>query len=369
MIDRDHNTGQRFAWLALIWVATTATTVCGSTSTIQLHDRATVDGHQIHLSDVAHLEGDQAAALRNILVGTIETGDRPVTITLDQLRMGLSKHVANWGKVTLRGYTACRVDRLVADPTPAATIPTAPPATNPIEEVSLSTVSTLRDRVVEMIQQLSGIAPADLRVEFVDNDREILAQNDHQGRLEIEPMSSTLLGRVPVVIRRYRDGRLVDTHRVTGEIAQRHMAVVAKNGVGRGQTFAPSDVEIQEVYLDNNADQVFGDLSQVIGRVAGSVVRSGAVVRRHQLRSPLLVRRGDLITVRCLSNGLVIKTVGRATEDGALDQLIHVRNDLSRQQYAVRVTGPQMGVTQSSVGVATPGPATKQPQTPRSAQR
>ena len=63
------------------------------------------------------------------------------------------------------------------------------------------------------------------------------------------------------------------------------------------------------------------------------------------VRPPVMVKRGELITVQCMTDGLLIKTVGRAAEQGVLGDLIQVRNEQSREQYVVRITGPRVGVT------------------------
>jgi flagella basal body P-ring formation protein FlgA len=216
-----------------------------------------------------------------------------------------------------------------------------------MEEVGLGSALSLQDRVIELIERFAGVGRSELKIFFSDHDQKTLAQSAYQDRYEFEPLASVPLGRVPIVIRRYRDNRLVETYRVTVDVAQRFMAVVAKNTIGRHQVFTPSDIEIREVYLSHAGDPVM-DLARVIGQRSASVLRADAVVFDQHLQPSLMVRRGELITVRCISGGLVIRTIGRATEDGALDQVIQVRRDRSRRVYPVRITGRQEGMTLSS---------------------
>lgn len=328
----------------LILVAVAQLFAAGPAShSIRLHDEAAVTQTHIRLCDVAEIEGNHAQALADLVVSQFEPGLRQATVTLEGLRETLNTHGVHWGLISLRGYSACLVHRVLPDPEPISATP-AWPVSNPIDEVVLTTPVTLRDRINQFIEQLAGVDRADLRITFTDRDATVLDQGVWRDRFEIEPLASAPLGRVPLVIRQYRGDRVVDTHRILADVARRTMAVVAKKTIGRGQTFAPGDVEIREVYLDDNVSQPVTELAQAIGQVAGSVVRAGAVVRADQLRSPVMVRRGQLITVRCLSGGLVLKTVGRASEDGQLDQLIGVRNDRTRQSFTVRVTGLQEGI-------------------------
>ena len=344
--------GSRFwpwllALLSVVGLLATATRTSASVSnTIRLHDQATVEHKLVRLGDVAELTGTEALAMADIVLTTIESGQRRVTLTLDQVQQTLDQHGAHWGKVTLRGYATCVVYETTPKPEPI-TAAVSPVVTNPHKEVDLHTAVTLRERVVELIEQLSGVDEDQLRMTFNPKDEKRLTQSAWQDHYEIQPLSASTLGRIPFVIRQYRNGQLVHTARITVDIARRYMAVVAKRAVGRNQTFAPGDVAIEEVYLDTAADQVATDLSEVIGFVAASVVRQNAVVRKQQIRSPTLVRRGELMTVRCISGDLVVKTVGRSTEDGVLDQTVQVRNDRTRERYPVRVTGPRTGMVTS----------------------
>ncbi len=334
----------RFVVVGLVFVLGLVAIAEASTSKAQLRDATAVRTAQVTLQDVAKLTGDYAQTLADLVITNIDPTQRTATVTLGQVREKLTQEGVNWGTLSLRGYTACRVTWLADPPTPPVS-DDAPALANPMQEIGLRSPLTLRDRAIEMIQRFASVDPSDLRITFSPNDADTLAQGAWQDRYECEPLASAPLGRVPLVIRRYRGDRLVATYRITADVARRYLAVVATRSIGRGQTFAPGDVQIQERYLDTNTAPPLTDLSDVIGQTSGTVLRPGLPVYAHHLRSPLLVRRGELITVRSISGGLVVKAIGRAGEDGERDQVIQVRNTRSRDSFAVRVTGPQEGVT------------------------
>jgi len=349
MIGNVFSFNKRFSSLALAWIVTAflwATATHGSVeNSIRLYDQASVDNDQIRLWQITQLNGDHAIVLKDVVLATFANNQSSITITLDQLRDELDKLGTNWGKISLRGYTTCVVYRKIVPPKPLPAAQPAPLVTNPIEEIELSTAVTLRQRVVDMIEQFSGVDQNDLHITFNATDDQVLNRSAMLDRYEIRPLATVALGRVPIVISQYHDNRLKNTFRVTADITRRYMVVVAKKTIGRRQTFAPGDVEVREVYLDTGADHAVTDLSLVIGNVAASVIRLGAVVRADQIQSPTLIRRGELITVRCILGDLVIKTVARANENGTLDQLIQVRNDRSHEPYTVTVTGPRQAIT------------------------
>lgn len=70
-------------------------------------------------------------------------------------------------------------------------------------------------------------------------------------------------------------------------------------------------------------------------RVALSGVAATAVA------APLLVRRGDPVTVRSSGAGFVIETSAIATEDGAVGATVRIRLDGGTRQVAAIVTGSQ----------------------------
>ena len=318
---------------------------------IRLHDQASVKSDQVRLRDVAELKGTNTQTLSEIVVATLGPNEQNTTVTLTRVRDQLSQHGVNWGKLSLRGYAQCNVTRLTNDSRLAddtgdvATFQAAPAPliANPMEEISLGSTITLRERLIEFIAKFAETDPTELRITFADHDDPALSQSTWHDRYEFEPISSTALGRVPIVVRRFRDDHLVDSTRIMVDVAKRYMAAVATRSIGRGQMFTPGDVEIREVYLDGAATPV-ADLAQVIGETAGAIVRAGTVLYDDDLRSPLVARRGQLMTVRCISGGLVVKTVGRAKEDGSRGQIIQVRNERTREYYAVRLTGTQQGI-------------------------
>ena len=90
-----------------------------------------------------------------------------------------------------------------------------------------------------------------------------------------------------------------------------------------------------------NDDLITGssfDTRSLVGQVAAKMMRQGAIVYPEQIKSPRMVRRGQIITVRCIFGGLEVKTIARAREDGAAGDIIQVRNERSRDDYPVKVT-------------------------------
>ena len=78
-----------------------------------------------------------------------------------------------------------------------------------------------------------------------------------------------------------------------------------------------------------------------MGRETTRAIGPGQSIDDGSLRQPLLVRKGDAVTVYTRSPGLQVRTTGRAREDGSRGELISIESMLNRQTFLARVTGSQ----------------------------
>ncbi|MCA9261977.1 MAG: flagella basal body P-ring formation protein FlgA, partial [Planctomycetales bacterium] len=69
----------------------------------------------------------------------------------------------------------------------------------------------------------------------------------------------------------------------------------------------------------------------------------GAVVLTNQLRSPIVVRRGETVTVTARAAGIVVKTLAVARQDGGVGDLVQADtlDGDRRERLTARVTGRQ----------------------------
>ncbi|HEX7010584.1 MAG TPA: flagellar basal body P-ring formation chaperone FlgA, partial [Phycisphaeraceae bacterium] len=342
--DRQARTRPRL-YLAAAAVVALLTAVAQADS-IRLHASAGSHGPQVKLAQVAELEGSAAQALGDLVVASFQEGRDQQTLTLEALRRTLTEAGVNWGLLTLGGYTACQVHRLAETPPPLVE-PAAPAAaSNPMGTIDLGTPLTLRAQVEALIHQMAQAQQGDLRIRFNEHDQALLAQPTGHHRYELEPGAAQAIGRVPITVRRYDAGRIAQTFTVTADVERRALALVATRSIARGERFTPDSVELREVYLTQDVGVPLADRDQVVGLESAALLRPGVVIYPRHIRSPILVQRGDLVTVRCVVGGLVIRTVGRAMSEGAMDETVIIRNELSRQTYPAVVAGRREVVMQ-----------------------
>ncbi len=317
-----------------------------SADSIRLLEEAVVAGDQVVLHQVAALDGPASEAFGDLVVGALRAKQSRTTITLGALRARLTDRGANWGRLSLRGFSRCRVVRVepvISTPAPAATSEPGLAVANPTATVDANAPQSLQGHAIAFLASFARAPQRELRIQFAERDKEILAAGVWSDRVAFEPLSRSALGRVPLIVRRFRGGRLAETHRITAQVERRVHAVVARRGIGQRAVIEPPDVELKHVYVRRARPEPCTRLEEVVGHMAVSVLRSGTIVCRDHVRPLRLVRRGDTVTVHCAVGGLLIKTFGRAMADGSDGQFIQVRNEHpgSKQSYRARVSGPR----------------------------
>ena len=125
---------------------------------------------------------------------------------------------------------------------------------------------------------------------------------------------------------------------VTAEVQRIELAVVALRNIERGDLVRTTDIELrpQAGALPGRA---IASTQEAIGKEAVQTIRAGGVVLGSQLRAPVLVRRGERVSVRARTGGVTVRTYAMAQQDGSLGDLVMVTPTDSRDKYVARVSG------------------------------
>ena len=311
---------------------------------IRLNSLADISDGSVLLRDVAELKGETAESIGDLVVANFNADDAELVVTLTSVRSMLAGRKVNWGRMSLGGHGQCKVQRSMS-PEPSVEPDIAPALCNPDKPIDLESTITLQHQVIQMIQHHIGGDPADLVIELSESDRRKLAAVPATDRYVIEPLASSSLGRVPVLIRQWHGDTLVGTHNVKANVSLRCLAVVAVRSMRRDQVIVRGDVEVREILANDVRGAPIAKLNEVVGRRLSANLREGGAVFSTVLRSPLLVRKRELITVYSRCGGVEIRTTARAMEDGERGQLIKARRPGQRQEIVVRVTARRTAQT------------------------
>jgi flagella basal body P-ring formation protein FlgA len=143
---------------------------------------------------------------------------------------------------------------------------------------------------------------------------------------------------------------------VVNESAQ---VAVASRPIARGELITAADFEMRS--LDTapaiGRRAAIESFEQLVGMEARQAIQLGDVILADHVQAPLLVKRGEEITVVSHSGGIRVRTTARARQDGSRGQLVQVESLESKERYDVRV----VGVREAAIFVAGSLPAVEQP--------
>ena len=119
-------------------------------------------------------------------------------------------------------------------------------------------------------------------------------------------------------------------------------------------TLIPIPVDGKESLLARGIQPVLHP-EEAIGMEVTRPIAANQPLDARTLKRPLIVRRGDLVTVTSRAPGVSVQTVARATENAALGDLLVLESVPNRKRYTARVTGNQEAeVYASGITVSSP---------------
>lgn len=119
------------------------------------------------------------------------------------------------------------------------------------------------------------------------------------------------------------------------------MVLAATRTLQRGEIVQASDLQFQARRANDANIDALELVEEVVGRQVTRSIPAGAVLAAGDLREPVVVRRGDAVTVYSRAPGIRVRTTARAKQDGGLGDLIEVESFSDRSKFFARVSGVQ----------------------------
>ncbi|MFT3997398.1 MAG: flagellar basal body P-ring formation chaperone FlgA [Asticcacaulis sp.] len=127
---------------------------------------------------------------------------------------------------------------------------------------------------------------------------------------------------------------------VKAEAGRTKQVLVFTRSMSAGEVVSASDIAWQPVQSHMASGALNGDADTAIGKSVRAPVREGGVVRASDLTSPIVVHRADAVRVVWQMGGASLSMTGTAQKDGAIGDVITIRNPQSKKLIDAVVTGP-----------------------------
>jgi flagella basal body P-ring formation protein FlgA len=120
--------------------------------------------------------------------------------------------------------------------------------------------------------------------------------------------------------------------------------VVAVRALTPGDAIKPDQVRLETYEGFPLRSEIARRLDEVVGRALIRTAREGSALLRSDLTEPLLVRRGESVTVSVVSGGAQIQLEATAENQGRQGDLVSLRNPSSGKLFRARVEGKDKAI-------------------------
>ena len=124
--------------------------------------------------------------------------------------------------------------------------------------------------------------------------------------------------------------------------------------LGRGEIIRARDIELIEVRAGEQRSNAARDVSELVGLEAKRLLRPNEPIRLSDVQAQVLVKKGALVTMVVRTPVMLLTSVGKALENGAMGEAIRVVNPKSHNtiQGVVVGKGQVRMITHGSVELA-----------------
>jgi flagella basal body P-ring formation protein FlgA len=131
-------------------------------------------------------------------------------------------------------------------------------------------------------------------------------------------------------------------------IAGRALAVievpVLTRDVTPGETIAEGDLSVSEIAAAQAGAQLLTSHRSIAGQAARRHLRAGMPLFAHDVKKPVVIKKGELIIIVYAADGIELSAQGQAQADASHGDTLAVLNTRSRRAVEARVAGPGLAI-------------------------
>ncbi len=116
--------------------------------------------------------------------------------------------------------------------------------------------------------------------------------------------------------------------------------VVPSRDIARGETISEGDLVYGTIPANTVFSGIITSVDALKGMEARRMLRANQVVRGDDVRHPIVVAKGAIVTMTFEAPGVTLTASGRAMSEGGVGDTVTVQNPASFRQISAIVTGP-----------------------------
>lgn len=151
-------------------------------------------------------------------------------------------------------------------------------------------------------------------------------------------------GRFTVFVTAPPNAANAQRQRVSGRIVYQVVIAVPSHGMAIGDVFGANDISEVKLPRDRLAPDAITSAQALIGKATRRILMAGETVRAGDVEDPVVVHKGDLVTISINTGSMQLTAQGKAQEDGAMGTNIRIANTQSNRTIDAMVVGPNQVV-------------------------
>ncbi len=182
----------------------------------------------------------------------------------------------------------------------------------------------------------------DMSVELSNQMMRIHVASDKLATVEAEDVIvDRRTGRFTAILKAPAGSASAQRIRVSGYMFKNTETPVLVNQVAAGEIIKKNNIKWIKMRARRLQKDVILDANDLIGKTPkrGRGIRPGTPVRKSEIRRPVLVAKGSLVTIMLRSPGMILTSQGKALENGSAGDAIRVANTRSKTVVDATVTG------------------------------
>lgn len=201
-------------------------------------------------------------------------------------------------------------------------------------------VERITDEIVRSLNAEDGSAAWQVEIASIHGDLRPFVEASVDSPLFVAGGQKPWTGKQKFEVRRTtEDGEVVLS--VVAEVTLPAMILAATRTLARGTIIQAGDLQFQPRRTNDANIEALELPEEAVGRQVTRSIPAGAVLSVADVREPIVVRRGDAVTVYSRAPGVRVRTTARAKQDGGLGDLIEIESFATRTTFYARVSGSQ----------------------------
>ena len=302
-----------------------------TTITLKSTVRLPMDTQSVTIGDLSSIQGPQADAIKALAPDTELLGEPGVWTKINQAKIReLIDESPNIlaGSVVVRGGEVSLMIRKSPIANPKNSHAT-------ISETTTYDGPTLQSHIEQWIYSRLRTQADTTRIRFDKRYRSILATPTLNRVVEIIEVGQSTKVHIRYAV--YEQDRIIADGTLSADVQIQRTVLVAKRQIRRREIIDRNLTSVETRWLAPNARIVEPESS--VGLESRTTIEQGQVLMQPMLVEPILVRRGQLVSAKCIIGQTIVTKVVRAKANGKLGDIIELESKDRTSQFTARIAG------------------------------